>query len=340
MRNRASRAFTLVELLVAAGITVLIAGLGLAVTSRLATAWSRAVGDHEARATARVAIEEITHDLQSALYRDDGAVWFRATVSDDTSYSGLWEEALTQKPAGTTGGSLRLNAAELTDCRFGRAGVVLAFFTQARSETDNSTAPTAVGYQIIRRQTGIGRSAAGAKYVLCRSVVRPAQVEARLGALEAGFDLDPTDTANAYIHSGAANDGTAAGDPYSIRHPAALATVLAENVIDLGVRLHGFGDTGELEEIFPASGREMEYLARAPSADGTEAGAGMPCVADVMLRVLTGEGARMVAAMEAPSGSSLVRPAEYRTDAEWWWGVVEANSRVYVRRIMLSASLP
>jgi hypothetical protein len=161
-----------------------------------------------------------------------------------------------------------------------------------------------------------------------------------LGALEAGFNLDPADSTNAYMHSDAANDGTTAGDPYSIRHPAALATVFAENVVDFGVRLHACGETGELEQIFPASGRETEYLARAPSADGTEAGTRMPCVADVMLRVLTGEGARMVAAMEAPSGSSLVRPAEYRTDAEWWWGVVEANSRVYVRRIMLPRSSP
>lgn len=178
------------------------------------------------------------------------------------------------------------------------------------------------------------------KYVLCRSVVRPAQVEARLGALEAGFDLNPADATNAYMHPDAANDGTKAGDPYSIRHPAALDSVLAENVVDFGVRLHRYGDTGELEQIFPAAGGETEYLARAPSVEGPEAAAGLPCVADVMLRVLTGEGARMIAGMEAPSGLFMARPAEYRTDAEWWWGVAEANSRVYVRRITLPAALP
>lgn len=154
MRTDAARAFTLLELLVAAGITVLIASLGLAVTSRLVTAWARAAGDHEARTTARVILEQITRDLQSALYRDDGAVWFRATVNDDTRYSGLWEDAPRQKPAGAEGGSLRLNAAELSDSRYGQTGAALAFFTSARAGSTDSVLPTAVGYQIIRRQTG------------------------------------------------------------------------------------------------------------------------------------------------------------------------------------------
>ncbi|MDI1319067.1 MAG: hypothetical protein PSW75_02595, partial [bacterium] len=57
-----------------------------------------------------------------------------------------------------------------------------------------------------------------------------------------------------------------------------------------------------------------------------------PEVADVLVRVLTEEGARLLEAMEKSNGA-ITRPLAYASDAEWWWGVVEANSRVFVRRV-------
>ena len=61
--------------------------------------------------------------------------------------------------------------------------------------------------------------------------------------------------------------------------------------------------------------------------------ADFPEVADVMMRVLTEDGAKMIDALESGAGV-VIRPAG-STDAEWWWSVAEANSRVYVRRIYL-----
>ena len=52
-----------------------------------------------------------------------------------------------------------------------------------------------------------------------------------------------------------------------------------------------------------------------------------------MLRVLTDDGAKLIDAIESGDGV-VVRPSG-STDAEWWWSVAEANSRVYVRRIQL-----
>jgi hypothetical protein len=53
---------------------------------------------------------------------------------------------------------------------------------------------------------------------------------------------------------------------------------------------------------------------------------------DVMIRILTEQGAALLAEMENGTGHNI-RPAEYTTDAEWWWAVVETNSRVYTRRV-------
>ena len=60
-------------------------------------------------------------------------------------------------------------------------------------------------------------------------------------------------------------------------------------------------------------------------------------MADVMVRILTEEGARIIGGMERGSGT-LLRPTAYATDGEWWWAVVEANSRVVVRRIEIKGA--
>jgi hypothetical protein len=51
-----------------------------------------------------------------------------------------------------------------------------------------------------------------------------------------------------------------------------------------------------------------------------------------MLRILTEEGATLLEAIET---GRVPRPPAYGTDAEWWWGVVEANSRVFTRRVAI-----
>ena len=51
-----------------------------------------------------------------------------------------------------------------------------------------------------------------------------------------------------------------------------------------------------------------------------------------MVRLLTERGATLLAEIESGAGR-VTRPPAYASDAEWWWAVVEANSRVYVRRV-------
>jgi hypothetical protein len=63
----------------------------------------------------------------------------------------------------------------------------------------------------------------------------------------------------------------------------------------------------------------------------------MPEVADVMLRILSEEGAVQIENIET---GRVMRPAGFATDAEWWWAVAEAHSRIFIRRVNLPATAP
>lgn len=55
-----------------------------------------------------------------------------------------------------------------------------------------------------------------------------------------------------------------------------------------------------------------------------------------MIRILTEEGASLLEAIE--SDRIPLRPPQYGSDAGWWWGVVEAHSRVFTRRIEIKGA--
>jgi hypothetical protein len=103
------------------------------------------------------------------------------------------------------------------------------------------------------------------------------------------------------------------------------ADAIASNVIDVGVWLYVRNGADELVRIFPATNADTVHTAANVSD--------FPEVMDVMLRVLTEEGAKTIDAIESGSAATL-RPAGL-TNEQWWWSVAEANSRVYVRRIQL-----
>jgi hypothetical protein len=95
-------------------------------------------------------------------------------------------------------------------------------------------------------------------------------------------------------------------------------------VVDFGVWFYRRDLTGALQRLSPLTATDGSY--RAPS------GGAAPEVVDVMIRILTPTDATELNALEM---GRLVRPAAYATDAEWWWGWVEAHSTIFVRRIEL-----
>ena len=135
--KRPRSGFTLVELLVAAGITTFMAGFIAVIVMNISSTASRSSSRLGADAQARLILDQLERDLQGALYRDDGNVWLAAEVLNGASggATGLWQIApRNPKPVG--GISLLLNTPSINDARFGTAGIWLRFFTHGTSVTN------------------------------------------------------------------------------------------------------------------------------------------------------------------------------------------------------------
>ena len=367
--SRRRRAFTLIEVLVASGVTVLLVGFIVVIVSNVSNFWTRSSGSLTAGSQARYALDQLTLDLQSALYRDDGNVWMAANILDaTTNATGLWSVATTAgnaKPIGANG-SLLLSNDFIVDSRFGLAGTWLRFFTTRRgSNTGTSqvtlvntvSSPVAVGYQIVRRRTSAAGTNFNTAYFLHRAEARPALIGVRPGVLESSYTI----TAPAYSTSIAGNNnGSVTGDPRSMRVPGSatnLDSIVADNVIDFGFRgyVRDASQPSGLRIIFPALAvvgstdlvtlrpgysanfpKPTSLLSSLPSSSPITAlnyDTLFPEVADVMIRVLTDEGARLIATFEA---GRLTAPTG-RSNAQYWWDLALANSKVYSRRIVLRA---
>jgi type II secretory pathway pseudopilin PulG len=358
LRRRPTRraGFTLVELLVAAGITAFLAASIAAIVANISTTAARAGNRLGTDAQARIVLDQIQLDLQSALFREDGNVWLAADVLTTTGTSGLWQVA-PRNPKPTGGLSQQLTAANLAQARFNTAGVWLRFFTNSKPVTNAAgnlvtpSAPVAVGYQIVRRFTATNPANLGTAYLLHRSEARPATANGRIGTFEAGFSIT---TANYTTSTSGTNNGSVTGDPRSIRVPGNarnLDSVIADNVIDFGIRAYVRDPAvpGGLRLIFPAnaagslSNNPQALSARLRSDTPTTDPAYnfrflMPDVIDVMVRILTDRGAADIANIEKIVTPALPVPQKYNNNAAaWWWGIAEEHSRVYTRRIVLNA---
>jgi len=76
------QAFTLIEIMVAAAITIVMIGLVIQITGEVLKLWNRSMGKLSANAEARIAMELLTSDLEAALIRNDGLLWIFAKDDD------------------------------------------------------------------------------------------------------------------------------------------------------------------------------------------------------------------------------------------------------------------
>ena len=353
-----SKGFSLLELLVAVAVTGLLAAMLLNITTQVLTTQTKATGQLETNQAAQFILDRIQEDLQCAVYRNDGNVWFAATILENTTNSQVWESDERGKPNTS---SLRITADNwegpegerdgvvvannqwsLIDSRFGVGGTWLRFFTQAPEldpDAKTSGGVRAVGYQLVRYGL-TGSETSKPRYQLFRSDVT---AEA---TFEAGYDLHPIN----------GEYGTAAADgvrvPKNIITPifadsmgASTDFSLAANVIDFGIRAYMINEnnegTGTLNQIFPnvdestsGSSSGYELLSTSDPASGTRSPHAFPEVVDVMVRILTMEGASVISAFE----EGLIPVPEGFSEEEYWWELAEGNSDVYVRRIRVLPS--
>lgn len=313
-------AFTLLELLVAIAITAVLVGFIVILVANVSGFWTRSSGRLSAEAQARYILDQLTLDLQAAIFRDVNGVALAADVLTDTGNSGLWnlEGEARQKPSDAAGTALRYDANEIGDATFGRAGVWLRLFTNQRgSNTSPETlsAPVALGWQLVRRDGTSGDANRNPRYFLHRAVMSPTQV------LDAGFDL-------------AAAPYASAASP--LRRPP-VESIVGENVIDFGVRFFAYDANGALVRIFPHADERSHHAVSPPGAGAPATQ--FPALIDVMVRILTEEGARLIANLEADP-PRVPRPAEFASDAEYWWSLALAHSYVFTRRIALPGRGP
>lgn len=323
---KSNRGVTLIELLVAMTITLVLAGLLLSVTGGTLKLWKGAQDAFTIDTEAKLVLDTLERDLHAALFRANGATWLAVDVISTPALLSNhgWRTMGIIKPFTTESFNvLPPNVAgvppTIADARFGLSGAWLRFLTtnveSKGSSNPGGSQPAAVSYQIARRPLS-GSIAAGnlatVRYTLFRSAV------ANDTTLANGLDV----LASGY---GSSTSGyPAARAARSLTNPN-TADAIASNVIDIGVWLYVRNGADELVRIFPTTSADMVHAAATP--------ADFPHVVDVMLRVLTEEGARAIEAMESGAGL-VVRPGGL-TDEEWWWSVAEANSRVHVRRIQL-----
>lgn len=76
-------AFTLIEIMVATVIMVILVGLVIQITSEVLNVWNRSSGKLAANAEARIAMDLLTQDLETAVFRNNGKQWLRVEAPVD-----------------------------------------------------------------------------------------------------------------------------------------------------------------------------------------------------------------------------------------------------------------
>ncbi len=319
---RARRGFTLLELLVAISITLALAGVLLSVTTGTLSIWRRVQGNFSNSTQAKLALDYLERDLHSAIHRSDTTKWLALDLTNDpvelTKHGWAAAPAApgSTKPATAFSysqplpGTVAVGLDGITRARFALGGAWLRFVT-----LNPANFPVVVAYQIVRRPPpGLAvTSPPPAHYLLYRTELTPADT------LATGYDVGIA------AYTSAVQVPAAAVAPTSIGNPV-LADMLADNVVDFGVWFYARNANGSLLQLFPENNSDLQHGA---IGNGTLPGNRYPEVADVMVRILSDEGAALLENMENGRGRSAVA-----TDVEWW-ALVEQHSQVFVRRIEL-----
>lgn len=77
IQTKQKSGFTLIEVLVATVVMVILVGMVVSITGSVLDVWSKSSGKLSANAEARIAMELITQDLETAVFRNNGQQWLR-----------------------------------------------------------------------------------------------------------------------------------------------------------------------------------------------------------------------------------------------------------------------
>ena len=296
------KAFTLIELIVALGISAAIGFFAINIAIGVSDVWSVAEDRSIESVETQFALDLLAQDLESAFFRESPNPMFAVSVLDDASNSGRWIDASSfARPITPDPFNPGID-------QYGWAGCWLRFFTAAPGLN-------AVGYQFIR--TPIVGSSNTIRYNLYRGVVRMDHT------LTTGYDIE----AAAYSTAGTPT----LGNPVEVVSPR-VENIILSNVIDFGIRLYVYDSTAPetddappgMRIIFPANG--LNQISNTDDEHSANTGFGLtygsrfPEAAEVVIRVLSESGWEQLELVEEEGG----------TAAEWQ-RIVEENSSVYRR---------
>lgn len=86
--RRKRSAFTLIEIMVATVIMIILVGLVIQITSEVLKVWTRSSGKLSANAEARIALEMLTQDIETAVFRNNNMRWLEANTEDISPVAG------------------------------------------------------------------------------------------------------------------------------------------------------------------------------------------------------------------------------------------------------------
>jgi len=307
---RSTRAFTLIEMVVALAVTAVIGYFFISIGRDFVRAWDN-FGDAVSRETeARAALDLIAKDFESAYFREGSDHMLAVDVRNNGNVSADWEAGPAERP--TSSGF------DAANHEYGWAGCWVRLFTSTPSLN-------AVGYQIIR--STIRDNVGAPRYMLYRNTTLTRDV---ISNIETGFAdaLDLTGSNSLYDVSGGVVNPT-------------RSNILAVNVVDFGVRLYIYepnptSDPSDVDApeglrlIFPADGSSRlqnpipnNGQHRSSTFVGTTYSDRYPDVVEVFMRILDENGAEALSAMEE-SGSNAQ-----------WEEIVANNSKLYRRYIVV-----
>jgi len=307
MKWSATTGFTLIELLVAVSISVVLAGLLVVVTRDTLDLWRKAQDRSVASVQAQVALNFLVSDFQSMLHRAAEPTLALNILPAANLAAHNWRTSeFLLKPDMVnilTSGADPLRRRHVEHSRFGRGGVWLRFI--GFNLNPDGSLPQAISYQIVRRPVAGAINAVNPtsiRYILFRHYATPDET------FNTGYNITHYD---------------------ALLSRPALDQALCDNVVDFGVWCYRREADGSLTALYPQTNDDRNFLAQS----GGGSGGTFPDVIEVMLRVLSESGAAQLEQMEL---GRVTRPPSYTSDADWWWAVAFAESRVYSTRIVLN----
>ena len=337
-----SNGFTVLELLVALSVTAVLAGLLLTISVQILNTQRQSALELETNQIAQFVLDRIQEDLQCALFRNDGNAWMEISIRHPLNPD--WQDPENPnlaKPdmvrnlwAKESIPSSTIEGGKLEDARFGKTSTWLRFFTQAPDfdiDSNNSGGARAIGYQIIRH--GITSSPSSSqRYHLFRSDVSEKNTFVR-GYNLTDYSENPHQDENANtLRLSSRIRLPIISDPTQV-----TAFSLATNIVDFGVRAYAMDfnnsyGSAVLTQLFPTTETDAEHSFRSKRSPKPidEEGRFPDCV-DVMIRVLSSEGAKILERYE----KGLVKKTNDLSNEDYWWELVEKHSEVFIRRIKI-----